>query len=243
MIYPFDKPFTVEYHPQVNGEGVDYLGSQTPSIYLFSTLPSRQVAAAGTGAVQTVSSWDEVDAKTVRISIAQVADPYPNDAIQTRNYYIAINFKLDSTGATVTDILGIQMSRARGALTAINVTQQTLEALYQNVSVYFEEPQILDAIELAIKKVKRQAKKSGIDWNTVTDFSELNEAVALKALILLFRSQLQRGNGSDFIDVYKEFKEDYSDVFEDISLELDEDGDGIPDQTAKAKKPFITMLR
>ena len=117
-MYPFGKDFQYVFEPQVDNEPVQLPTSDTPAIYIYTQRPSRSNGRTGGGSpVQTIASWTETDAYSRTFTVSAISDPDPTNesTIPVYEYWIAINYRLQTGAQQQTEIRRLQMERSRAA--------------------------------------------------------------------------------------------------------------------------------
>ncbi|TXH14216.1 MAG: hypothetical protein E6R03_09680 [Hyphomicrobiaceae bacterium] len=244
MTYPFGKAFTRWYFPLVDNQSpTGVLTSQTPSIYIFSTQPDRTTAAAGTGAVQTVSSWTwNTSVNGWSYTVAAIDDPEPTGATSLRTYWEAVNYRLESGEQIQTDVRAFFVQRATGHSHSVGVTDAVLKEYYPQLDACSNPTQREQLIALAVEDVKARLKNKGFEWAMIHRIDRLNIAIAYKTLYMIMLIQIQQGNDKYAIK-YAEFKAIFDSTIESLVLEYDSNGDGLPDTNVKAASGPVRIVR
>lgn len=235
MGYPFGKDFKFYFYPLVDNETVQSIPTQNPDIYIFDDSagqPSRQAAAAGTGAIQTITDWDKV-ANGFAISVSALSDPDQTSTITERNYWIAINFKLKAAGQTQTIIRALDMERVAAHEKRVSIEATDLTTLWPEIAQYANNSTLNAAIELAIEEVKSILLNRGFEWATIKRPDRLNLAIRVRALMQI-ESQQSQESGDNFDRNYQEHKKQYKSYLDSIQLEIDADKDGKPETKTEA---------
>jgi hypothetical protein len=241
--YPFGKNITYWFQPLVDNEVPSTLLTvQTPAIYVFDTQPTRNQAAAGTGAVVTISSWAwDAERQSFHFTIPAIDDPDPTGSAGVEDYYIAINFRLQATEQIQTVLKPLTLERVLSQDRPLNVTQNDLRDHYPHIDSYSTDTQRERYIAQAILHVKNKLDRAGYKWARVNRPDELKLAVTLKALSMLLFVASQE-NGDKHWVKHEALEREFALVFEGIKLGYDSDGDGLPDTTTAGGGTLI-MLR
>lgn len=246
-MYPFGQDLTYSFYPLIEDAPATIataLQSQTPTIYVFSSAPSRSQAAAGTGAVgSAITSWTWMaDRNCWDFTIPAVNDPDPSSSQDTATYYVGVNFKLKTGGQTQTAIRALELVRVRGHNLSVTVSPNDLRDYYPEIDAYVTSPaQLLAYIDRATEDVRIKLRTVGIDWRRITRADRLNTAVTLRALQLSMFAQVQQGNDK-FVFKYNELKEWFESHLESLRLEYDSNDDGVAD-VETTQPDYVLVLR
>lgn len=244
MSQAFGKSFSRWYYPLVDDtlpEGL--LTAQAPAIHIFTTQPSRGQAQSGSGSFQTVTAWDWDSARNGWIyTVAVIDDPDPASSQDTRVYWEAINFRLQSAAQIQTDIRSLEMSRVSGQSFAVGVTDEMLRQYYPQLDSCSNSTQRYHQTILAIEDVKSRLKAKGYEWARVARPDRLTIAVAYRVLYMIMLVQIQAGNDKYAIK-YAEFKAIFDATIDSLSLEYDSNNDGLPDTQINASVGTAFLIR
>lgn len=245
MSYPFGQSFTAWFHPLVDDQtpaGILTSGNLT-AIYVFDAMPSRDVAAAGTGAVATVASWTwDAARKGFSFTVPAIDDPEPSSSIGVRTYWLALNFRLQASEQVQTVLKSFDLERVAGHGHTVDVDENDLAAYFPQLSSYSSEAQRTAYIAQAKEELRARLRMKGFQWARIHRPDRLNMAVTFKALSMLMLAQVQQ-SGDKFALKYAEFKQMYEDALESIRFEYDADGDGQPDTDAQASPAVMWVVR
>lgn len=215
--------------------------SDSPTIYLFNSQPSRQAAAAGTGSIQTISSW--TGAGTDRaITITAIADPEPTSATRYKEYYLAINFTLANSGQVQTLIEQIVFERVLAQADNLALNAQDAKAIYPTIGSYLSDALINNFLTGAIDDTKTELQGKGIDWVTVKNPKDFKRAIIFKAIADASLSQIQEDNDK-FSKRYDIYSTRANKLLGIITAVVDADNDGTPEQETKSKPSYYIMQR
>jgi hypothetical protein len=244
VIYPFGKSFTRWFIPLVDDASIDSLPtSQTPTIYIFDSQPSRSAALGGSGSVQSVVTWTWDSTKNGwSYTVAAIDDPDQATAQDLRTYWEAVNYKLETGEQTQVDVRSFQMQRVTGHATTVGVTDAVLKEYFPQLDTCSSPSQRVAYVELAIEDVKSKLKSKGYDWARISRPDRLQIAIAYKVLYMIMLVQLQQGNDKYAIK-YTEFKANYDAMIDGLSLEYDSNNDGLPDVTIRPSTGPIWVIR
>jgi hypothetical protein len=233
MIYPFGKSFTRTFYPSQNGDAIQAQGTPI-SIYIFSDEPSRVTGAAGTGAVQTVSSWTVASTEPYGCSytVPAIVDPDPTSSTFEEEYWEAINYRLASGGQTQTVIRKLILARVFGSATVPEVTDDDIKKLYPAIQNYLGDTAINDFVDQALDELKLEltgrAADEGktLDWGRMENLSQLKIPLQYKAAALACLSQFHKDRDDKFMKRFELFSKMSSDYLSFVPIAYDSDGDG-----------------
>lgn len=246
MAYGFGQDFTFWFYPLVGDQPANVpaaMQGQTPAIYVFpDTVPTRDAAINGTGAIQSITTWTwDAGKNGWSFTVDGIDDPDPDGSTYQRTYWIAINFLLSSGEQSQCVLRSIEMERAGGHQTSVDVTDDDLRAYYPQIDAYSTVVQRKNHITNGLSQVKSALRAKGIEWGKVTRPDRVREAVCYRALALFFLSQAQ-GNDK-FAALYEEYKSLYQIEIDGLSLEYDNDNDGEPDVKAETANDGALIVR
>jgi hypothetical protein len=231
VTYPFGQSFTAWFFPLVDDQTPAGLltSSNLVAIYVFDQMPSRNAAANGTGAVQTITSWTwDASKNGFSYSIAAISDPDPTSTTPVRTYWRAINFRLQASQQVQTVLQSFDLERVTGPAFTIEVSDSDLAAYFPQVTSYSSAAQRLAYVAQAKEEVRARLRVKGFQWAKIHRADRLDMAVTFKALSMLMLAQVQQP-GDKFAMKYTEFKSMYENALESIQFEYDADGNGQPE--------------
>lgn len=228
--YLFGDDFTYTYFP-VSNDGTPLVGiGSLDSAYIFTDTnkPDRDAAQAGTNAVQTLGSWT-VNGNGYDFAVDALDDPDIDSATAERSFWLGINYVIDTGEQTQTDIVQLQMTRSVGYGAELSVSQADLSKYYPNITSFVSEAKQSDHINEAIEHVKSVLKARRIDYYEILDADELREPVIWRSLYQIALALVSSGEVG-FEILMAEAKDNYENALSRLSLRLDTDLDGEPDQ-------------
>lgn len=230
MTHPFGQSFTYWFYPLVDNDTASLpnaILAQAPIIYIFGeSVPTRADAAAGTNALQTISSWTwNYQKRAWSFTVAAIQDPDSASNIETREYWIALNFRLQTAGQIQTVIKPLQLERVVGHNKTVEVNEDDLKKYFPQIDAYSSQVQRLAYISQAVEEVKSALRIKGYDWAKIQRADRLDLCVTYKALSLVMLSQIQEPNDK-FSIKYIEFKQSYTNALESLKFEYQEDEGG-----------------
>jgi hypothetical protein len=223
MGYPFGQNITYWFYPLLDNENAVVpaaVQSQSPSVYIFEeNPPSRANAASGSGSVQTISSWTwSTQKRAWSFTVAAIPDPDPASNIQTRTYWIGLNFVLQSAGQIQTVIKPLQLERVAGHDKVVSVTEENLRTYFPQVDAYSSDVQRKAYISQATEEIKGELRAKGYEWAKITRADRLDLCVTYKALSLIMLGQIQEP-GDKFSIKYQEYKANFQSNLDSLKFE------------------------
>lgn len=231
----FGKDISRAWYPEDDGEPVN-LPSQTPTIYIFDEKPTREAAAAGTDALQTVSSWTAQSSIPYKRSwtITAVDDPEPTSNTPERRYYEAINFIGKTGGTSHTVIRSFIVRRQEGAESIPDTTPSDLKEVFPAISNYLNDSQIDDLIKIAELEVRMEFESRGYRWADIYNLDKIRIPIAYRAIEMGSMSQIRRTNDNHETRA-KLFRSRYSQFMKLVELPSDSNRDGEPEHQIQAQ--------
>lgn len=243
MTFPFGRSFTCHHYPLIDNEaetGLD--ATQSPTIYVFDEQPSRSAAAAGTGAIATIESWEwDSDRSAFEFTVPALDDPEPESATEFWTYFLGINYRLQASEQIQTVVQPLPMERVKGQARGLYVSVEDLQKQYAQIEAVSTEIQRLEAIQQATRDVKTDLSQKGFDWWRIHNADDLRDVVALRAIVRFMLNQAQSGSDK-FAFKYTEYKALYEGQVSGMKLEYDSNGDNVPD-TATEPSSTVYFIR
>lgn len=224
-MYPFGKSFSYHFIPLIDDNEVTLPTSTDPvSIYIYNNKPTISEARVGTGALSQISpnTWVETDTTSRTIAIPVIEDPTPNNETTTENYWIAINFHLETGGEYQTVVRRLLLERPASHSKRVAVVEADLTDIFPTITKYSTSGQITNYIETAVILIKSFLKSKGYKWASIYRPDEIKLAVIYKALALFAHSQ----KGEEFKERFVEWNREHLSLIESLKIQLDEDVDG-----------------
>lgn len=240
----FGKSIVRRFYPyDQNGNPVQIL-TQTPAIYVFSTQPNRTDAAAGTGAVASVLTWTQsaVTPWVCEYTIPAIDDPSPTSTVPGVDYWIAINYKVESGEQAQTRIEYVWIERQRATANLPETTKEDLKAVYPALGDYITDPELDKFLLFATDQLKLTLKGRKLIWDQITDLRDLRLPLVYLTIALCAFSQFKE-EGDRHDRRYNVFYKLYSDTMDSISIPYDADRDGVPDYPAEAQSNTHVFIR
>jgi len=216
---PFGAAFSFVYYPLVNGEAINPPSPQTPSIYVFDSMPNDDAARNGTGALSTISTWTESIANQRTFTVAAIADP--NDGTTRKRYWIALNFIAATGGTQTLDIQFFELVRPAGFTQDPTPTYLEVKALDKTLTTYFSDNEITTGIAVAKTAIKTKLKSAGWNWSQIKNPEDLKTAIMYKAMAHLWIDEIVQENDRFWLK-YKESSTIAEGFLEALRLDYDE---------------------
>jgi hypothetical protein len=233
MTYNFGRSITRQLFPTEGDEPIS-LPSQSPSIYLFTEMPSLEDAAAGTGAFSTISYWTHALTEPYprTYSIPPIYDPEPTGSTPSRGYWEAINYVHAAGGQTRTLLRQFDVERGEALDSQPGTTRQDVIDAYPAITNYLSEPQIDEFISIALVLLKVDLEASGMRWSRIKDLHKTKLALTFRTIAEGSLSQVKDPNDR-FAFRAAEYERKYKNILSKITLPYDKDGDGEAESEGK----------
>lgn len=231
MTHPFGQSFTYWFYPLVDDNSASLPNSilaQSPIIYVFDdNVPSRSDAASGANAISTITAWAwNYQKKAWGFSVPAIPDPDPASNIDTREYWISLNFRLQPAGQVQTVLKPLQLERVVGHNKTVEVNEDDLKKYFPQVEAYSSQLQRVAYISQATEEVKASLRLRGYEWAKIQRADRLDLCVTYKALSMIMLAQIQEPNDK-FSIKYIEFKQSYTNALDSLKFEYQEDEGGV----------------
>jgi hypothetical protein len=114
------------------------------------------------------------------------------------------------------------------------VSDAALESYYPQLDdeLWAGETSWQDQIDQAFRDVTNQLYRDGYDGAFLVDAGQLNDAVAHKALAIIFRG-FKRAEGDIWHVRQKEEEQDYDRIYSSLKLDIDKSLNGVPNEVTK----------
>lgn len=243
MKYIFGKDISRQFNPTQNNEHIS-LPTQTPTIYIFASNPSRTVARAGTGAAATISSWTELSTfpYTRTYTITAIADPDPTGITDYKDYWEAINYVAKTAGDTLTTIRHFRLERAAGTDSKPGTTVNDLKNIYPAITSYLTDDQLTQFIGIARDEMQLELEAQGLEWSKLSDLYKTKLALAYKTIALAALSQIKEQGDRHHIR-YEEFTKRGVSALKTLDLPYDADGDGQAEAARPLRQEHVYLIR
>lgn len=235
MIAHFGSDIIREFIPRPGEEFLPF-PSQNPTIYIFEDKPTRTIAAAGTGAIATISSWTQLTAvpHAYQYVIPAIDDPDPTGVTAEVRYWEAVNYISQSGEQTQTVIRSFNIYRDEAGQDRPGTTVEDLKKVFPQISSYASDEQLDEVLLLAEDEIKRNLAKRGFLWSRLRNLHQIKIALAYRAIA--FNAMNQIVAEKDRHDIrFHNYLELSSNALNSALLPYDEDGDGEEDTIVVAK--------
>lgn len=219
------------------------LPTQNPAIYLFpyGTIPSRAEALAGTGALQTVTTWTQTNTEELTYTYSAVSDPDTSSNMLEREYWEAINYVLTTSGQVQTKLRMLIISRAEVLESVPGLTPDDVKNAWPGVTNYITDAQLASFVSLAEAEMRRGI---GITkWGRLSRLIDARICLGYKAIEMAAASQVVKGNADKFVWMVEYFGNKYNEAISKIDLPIDTDGDGRPEEILPVNQAVVFSLR
>ena len=229
--YIYGKDLTFQLYTFEDKTAIPTLPAQTVTGYVFTEAPSRSQAKTGSGSLSTftkILSGSEAFICTV----PAISDPYPEDAVQFRVYWVAVNFIVATSKQVQTVIRAIKVERVSAQDSRIGVTVETLEAKYPTILSYTTTEELQATIDLATIDLVDDLTNKGFDWNKIYHPDQLFNALLVRSLESFYTSQINR-DGDKFTILASKAGQRYQSIINSLKLDYDS---SFSDQPIEKKK-------
>jgi hypothetical protein len=217
--YTYGKDFTYTLYTSEDGISTTDIPAQTLNVYVFDTVPSRDMARNGTNSIQSLTPLYSGNG-AIEFTIDAISDPDPTSQIPYYLFYVSVNFVLQIGEQVQTVIRAIKVQRPTGQDSTIEITVSKIRDAYPDVFSYLNHTQIEAMIDLAKVSVLDDLKNKGFNWAQMYKPDQLDNAILYKSLSLIFDSQIQRQGDRFFVMGEKAIKQ-YSNIIGTLKLLYD----------------------
>lgn len=243
MDYVFGKDIVRSFYPLENDLAFA-IPTQNPRIYLFTSNPSLTVASSGSGAAQSITSWNQQESEPYgcTYTFTAVNDPSPTGTTDYQQYWEAINY-VPKVGVTIAPLIRTFYVRRLLALESVPSTStQDLKDIYPAITSYLTESQLVKMLAAAQEDMKLDLEVSGLKWSKIYDLYKTKLGLAFKTISLAALSQIVEANDRHAIR-YDEFEKKYQKVITSIKLPYDTNGTGAPGEPRELKRAYYIASR
>lgn len=240
-MFNFGSDITFEFYPMVDGEPFQ-LPTQTPTIYVYEseTKPTRAAAAAGTGADQTISSWNEDEPYVRTFTIDDIDDPDTSEEWKVYTYWVAINYVMEASQQTQTELRALRIARAQSQHKQLDCTTDELRGVWASISEYANLTQLSDYKAGAVSDIKDDLEAAGYEWALMFRPDELKRALIYKVCATVATAEISEG-GLQFETLANKYERNYEDKIKQTKISYDSDRDGEPDTTVSSPSFSFTI--
>lgn len=229
MGYLFGHDFNYTFFGLGDNQNTTILNGQNPTIYVFtdSVNVTRAVAAAGTGALQTITTWTDNADGSKTFAIDGIDDPDPSSNIDRREYKLGINFRITTSEQIQTVVRSLLMERIQVQDKPITVTYTDITNEFPQATDYVSSGQITLMITEAKEEIQAYLLDRGFEWAQIFRPDRLDTAVKKKVLMKLMASQRQEAN-DNFDKNFDLYERDFNAIMKSVQLEYDSTRQGAP---------------
>ncbi len=220
MGYPFGRAIAYTFYPVADEAPVDKIPTQTATLYVFTSKPSRAVALAGTGAQQTATATWTANANSCSFTIVAINDPNTGNDVLSVEYWVAVNFILEAAGQTQTVIRSLELEKVRAHDRIVGITEKDLTNIYPSATTYASGAQIVALIAAVKAELQSKLKDQGYQWAQIHRPDRFNTVVTYMALAKIVSGQIQRA-GDHFDRLYEEWKDIHKSLIASLVFEYD----------------------
>jgi hypothetical protein len=222
------------------------ISSLSPAIYLFDTQPTLANAANGIGAIQSIAAWINLGTNSPYVntySFNAVSDPEPTGNVTTRDYWEAINYKIDPSATIAPLIRSFEISRAVGGMTDTTTKIADLKGVFPAISQYLSDSQLSEVLENAEEQLKLDLSSNDLNWSQIGNLNALRLTLAYLAIAMSSETQFIATGADRFERRATLYRNLYSENLKKIKLTYDKDKDGSFETVKKAGAFSIQVQR
>lgn len=218
-MYPFGQEFIVNVYAWNDGQLLQNIPAQTITTYLFRTQPNFDEALAGTGALATISTT--YTSGDIALTVPAIDCPNDMNAVDANyqyDYWLAINFVLESSEQTQTIIRAIQLQTVHLTDQTPNVTAEDIKTLCPRISTYFDDDDLAAFIATASELVQEALRKRNLAFNFIGRLDRLQPLIKFKAIELAYSSEIQ-GMNDKFSALAAIYRDGYENALGGLKVE------------------------
>lgn len=224
MIYPFGQDFDVTFYTWNNGQLLQNLPAQTIQVYLFSAMPTIEVAQSGSGALNSIAV--SYTSGNVYFTVPAIDNPSTNNETTVYDYWLAINFYLENNEQLQTIIRAVQLQQVHLSDTTASVGVEDLKQIAPRISTYLDDDDLNAFIATAHQFVLDNLRNKGLQFNLIADLTKLKPLIIFKALEMAHASEIQTPNDK-FTTLMEIYRKGYEEALNVLVLEY-----GLPPNTS-----------
>lgn len=229
MAFAWGKDISYTFYPLVDDEPISII-SQTPAIYVFTdSKPTYAQAAAGTGNIQAITTWTETATFSRTFTIDGIDDPEPTNEAVERVYWLAINFRIDTSEQIQTVLKALPMNRVHGHGNKVDVDHEDIKNVFHTALSYVDGPRLTRLIEDSEIQIKTILQSRGYRWAYFSRMDRLELLIRYRVVMTILLNEIQQGNDK-FNIKYTEIKSVYESLYQGLKLEYETDLHGQPNE-------------
>lgn len=191
----FGRAISFVFRPAADDEDVSAYSLTSARIYGPGTYPSDgQRANTLTGHIQAVTTWTATGVKEYTITFSALVDATPYAVADYETYFVAVNYKLESGGADVSDVEQIFVYRPDSATSKISVVPDDIFNLESRLSDVTDVLEIEKKIQVAIDDTIAKLEARGYKKRRIFNWEKLNLSVARCACALMCADLASEGS-------------------------------------------------
>lgn len=240
--YWFGSSITREFWPLQNGEPYP-LPTQTPSVYLFSAMPSADDALSGAGAFRTISSWTQASVTPYKCTYTiNPIEPPTESETRCLGFWESVKLVASAGGSAQSVLRYFELQRPEGTDADPDTTTDDVKAAYPGIASYIPNEELVSFLADAREELKIELSARGIKWTRLKQLQKARLVLAYKAISLASFSQFQTQGDRHWLR-YQEFSAKYKALLDDLKLPYDSDGDGDADETASPSYGTVVITK
>lgn len=244
MGYPFGQDIRFKFYPLADGVEATDIPNDNPSIYVFAdnAKPSRTNGLSGTGAQQgPITSWTRITNENGFVfTITAIQDPDVGGGADKRVYWVAINFRLKTSGQYQTVIKALELERVGAHQKQFYVRVADIINYFPQVEDYFNPFQVQAVSDRVRIEIVSYMTQRGFDWSLVVRPDRLQLAATFRVMQRLAESQ--RRQAGDSWDVNQaQWEKTYNELIKSLKIEYDAENQGQATEVKKAGGYAVVM--
>lgn len=232
--HQFGKQIDFRFIPLAEDE--EQSAFELVSARIFSDEPTetQQDTPATLGFIQAVTTWTNLNPNEYQILFDDIADPDPHSYEEYETYFVTVNYRLESGGATIFTTEQIFIWRADGLTSRISVTPDDIYAHESKIEDLAPSPVwVQNKITAAIQAIDdKLAASQGVKKRFTFNREALNRVVTLLAVALCCRDLAGEGN-QFWWEKYREYKAEHETALAvaQLGVDIQQDNRPTPDET------------
>lgn len=192
MPHVFGRSLEFSFTPIIDNEPVEVDSLVSARIFLDEPTDLQLDTPATTGYIQAITTWKKKGLERV-ITFSAIADPSPHSTVDYEQYWVAVNFVMESGGATVFVKEPLYVYRPDAVTSKISTRFDDIYRVEPKLEEHYTIQKINGFIVEAKKDILRWFKGLKIQLKELGNLYELNDAcsylAAQKACFSLASSQ------------------------------------------------------
>jgi len=220
----FGKSIEYYFTPQADGEPIEVNSLVASRIYTDQPTQA-QIEDTASGHVEEVTAWTSEGKGTYKITFAALTDSDEHSSTAYETYYIVVNFKYQSGGATKFSVEPIFVYRPDAFTSNVTTSWHEVVALEAKIEDLMTQTEINRLLATAERRIYRKIRAQGGEKRKLFNFEELNDAVLYLTTAYCCRNLAGEGN-QFWMEKYRDYLAEAEAVFAATEPGYDADDDG-----------------